>query len=712
MSLFGNMNVKKSLLGSLAVLIVFIVVLLVYMAVGTLGLRQDALAVAECNEVSSLLLTAKGHWALERGARNTAMAAVDSEQVEKLQKIIEFRRKEGNAAYREAMKHLAEGIPFQGKKEMVSKVRNAYAEVTDLRAEVDRMLALPAEERDPAIASAVVPTFSSLIELSSKMRGYMWRDAPKDGHARKLGYMINFAWIMGEYSGRERALIGSLISSGKPIEPAPAEILAGYRSRVESSKLQLDIEAGGDLDEDVLKSIRVARKKFFGTFEQTRLEVFAAGKLGEAYPVDAATWVNAATAGIDSLLGVQQALVASISRYIEETVRLETRKLQVKFTSLVFSLLFGLLIMRFVNRRVSRPITYLTNAMLTLADGDNTVRIPCTGRPDEIGAMSRAVEVFKQNALENERLTREQERIAREHEEENRLREAEIKAEKERAADNLMGRFQSTVGRVTQALIDASVNMETRARTMAEKTEIAQNGSSTVASATEQSAANVDNISVSIEELSANIFEISAQVSEVSEIAVKALEAVNDAQGKVDSLARTAGDITQVLNLIQQIAGQTNLLALNASIEAASAGEAGKGFEVVANEVKNLAAKTTDSTRTIQEQVNEIQDSSGRAVGGMDGIQKIMMELKNVALEVAAAVEQQGASMEKISTNLSEAVHANNDVAKSILEVNDSVLETGSATDEVLVSARQLVEDSRELDTEVGRFLETVRAVN
>jgi len=177
----------------------------------------------------------------------------------------------------------------------------------------------------------------------------------------------------------------------------------------------------------------------------------------------------------------------------------------------------------------------------------------------------------------------------------------------------------------------------------------------------------------------------------------------------VESLVETTEEITSVLGVIGSIAAQTNLLALNAQIEAASAGEAGKGFEVVAGEIKNLAAKTTQSTKSIEDQIQVMRESSRLAVEGMSGIGAIMNELGSVTASLSTGVEQQGGATREIATNLQEASKANSEVSRAVNEVNGSVLATDQATEQVMTLATSVSGNTRELETEVEVFLEGVR---
>jgi hypothetical protein len=96
----------------------------------------------------------------------------------------------------------------------------------------------------------------------------------------------------------------------------------------------------------------------------------------------------------------------------------------------------------------------------------------------------------------------------------------------------------------------------------------------------------------------------------------------------VNSLVSKSKDISDVINIIQEIAFQTNILSLNAAVEAATAGEAGKGFAVVAQEVRNLANRSAEAAKQIKEVVNSIQEETGKIKKSSDVVSKVVNETK------------------------------------------------------------------------------------
>ncbi len=108
-------------------------------------------------------------------------------------------------------------------------------------------------------------------------------------------------WTMSEYAGRERALIGRTISSGRALDSEALQTLASYRSRVEQSWTTVTpYLSRKDADPDVISAAAAVKQMFFGDFESTRKAVYNAGISGTPYPIDADKWVAEATAAIDS----------------------------------------------------------------------------------------------------------------------------------------------------------------------------------------------------------------------------------------------------------------------------------------------------------------------------------------------------------------------------------------------------------------------------
>ena len=347
---------------------------------------------------------------------------------------------------------------------------------------------------------------------------------------------------------------------------------------------------------------------------------------------------------------------------------------------------------------VCGPIRRMTDVMKRLADHDVTVAVTDGRRSDEIGSMSAAVQVFKDNMVETDRLAA----AAR--------AEQQAKAQRAERVEGLLGDFERRVGEMTNVLAAASTELEATARSMTGSAEQTNQQAGQVASAAEIASTGVQTVAAAAEELSASVGEISRQISHSAQMTGQAVESARRTDATVKVLADGADKIGQVIELIANIAGQTNLLALNATIEAARAGDSGKGFAVVASEVKSLAAQTAKATEEIGSQVGQIQAATREAVNSISGISHIIQELGGIATAIAAAVEEQGAATAEIARNAQETAHATNTVTRNISGVSSVANETGAAAAQVLGSASDLSKQAESLSGEVVVFMQGVRA--
>ena len=348
---------------------------------------------------------------------------------------------------------------------------------------------------------------------------------------------------------------------------------------------------------------------------------------------------------------------------------------------------------------VTRPIQRITTEMGILAGGNTSAAISATERKDEIGQMAQAVQVFKNNAIEVERLKAEQS-------------EADQRSAAQRKSEmvKLANSFEAAVGAIVNTVSSASTQLEASANKLTSTAERAQQVTTMVASASEEASSNVQSVASATEELSSSVNEISRQVQESARMATDAVGQARATNDRVSELSKAASRIGDVVELINTIAGQTNLLALNATIEAARAGEAGRGFAVVASEVKALAEQTARATGEISQQITGIQGATQESVGAIKAISSTIEKLAEIASTIAAAVEEQGAATQEISRNVQQAAQGTQQVSSNITDVQRGASETGSASSQVLSAAQSLSSDSDRLKREVGKFLDLVRA--
>ena len=345
-------------------------------------------------------------------------------------------------------------------------------------------------------------------------------------------------------------------------------------------------------------------------------------------------------------------------------------------------------------RSVSGPITRVTAVMADLAAGNSDVTIPESARKDEIGDMSRAVQVFKDNAGAMEEMR--QERV-----DEAQRNEAKLAESTRKLAVELETSIKSGVA----GLIGKTEQLNDMAGQMANTAERVNEESTTVASAAEEATTNVQTVSSATEEMSSAIQEITRQVADSTEIAGKAVSEAQKTNDTVNGLADSAQKIGEVVKLISDIAEQTNLLALNATIEAARAGEAGKGFAVVASEVKSLANQTAKATEEIGQQITDMQSVTEKAVGAIQGIGGTISQMDDIAKAIAASMEQQGAATQEIARSVQEAATGTAEVSTSITKVSSAAADSGELAGGVKVTAADLATSMTSLEEEMTHLI-------
>ncbi len=346
-------------------------------------------------------------------------------------------------------------------------------------------------------------------------------------------------------------------------------------------------------------------------------------------------------------------------------------------------------------RAIDRPMGRLNGIMAKIAQGVFTSRV-IVERDDEIGVALRNVQAM-------------QAKLGFDREEQLDI-ERRIAIQRKSDMHRLAADFEAAVGEIVETVSSASTELEASASTLTATAERSQELTTMVATASEEASTNVQSVASATEELSSSVNEISRQVQESARIASDAVDQARKTNDRVASLSKAAARIGDVVELISSIAGQTNLLALNATIEAARAGEAGRGFAVVASEVKALAEQTARATGEIGQQIGDIQAATDESVGAIKEISSTIGRLSEISSTIAAAVEEQGAATQEIARNVQQAAEGTMHVSSNITDVQRGATETGSASAQVLSAAQMLSGDSIRLKTEVGKFLDTVRA--
>ncbi|WP_169742872.1 methyl-accepting chemotaxis protein [Muricoccus aerilatus] len=350
-------------------------------------------------------------------------------------------------------------------------------------------------------------------------------------------------------------------------------------------------------------------------------------------------------------------------------------------------------------RSSMRPLGGLAASVRSIAAGDLDQPAPCADRTDQLGQIGRAIEVLREGAL--------------------RAHQAEKEAANERAAKDRRGEamerlttdFGTAVSGVLVKLTNSADGMRSAAGGMAQAADRTKIEMESTAADANTSSRSLATVAAATEELTASVGEISRQVSQAAIAAQDAVVRARSTDTTVAGLSDAAGQISEVVRLISDIAGQTNLLALNATIEAARAGDAGKGFAVVAAEVKQLASQTAQATSRISSQVGAIQAATGEAVEAVRGVATAIEQVSEIAGSIAASVKQQGAATREIAAQVQAISEVTDSATRAMHDVCTTAERSGAISGTVLEAADQVAGLSDGLRQDVDHFLNAMRAV-
>ena len=242
------------------------------------------------------------------------------------------------------------------------------------------------------------------------------------------------------------------------------------------------------------------------------------------------------------------------------------------------------------------------------------------------------------------------------------------------------------------------------AREVDSSADLVSTGAQALSQGTLEQAASIESLVSNVTAITSQIQTSTVRCGDASELVDKATGYTAEADTKMEQLTeatknidRSSTEISTIIKTIEDIAFQTNILALNAAVEAARAGSAGKGFSVVADEVRNLAAKSAEAAQNTNTLINRsIQDvktgteSTGLAVSAMQVIDDCIQSIKTLMDEIASASVQQSEMISLVENGIKE--------ISSVVQTNSSAAEMSAAV------SKELSAQARTLSSLISQF--------
>ncbi|WQG60057.1 methyl-accepting chemotaxis protein [Pseudomonas sp. RTB3] len=598
----------------------------------TLGSMNRAVAATTAAQKFSNVVTTLQR---ERGASGVFLGSGGKSMQDKLKAL----RQETDTSIGALRGQSSEGIPAP------NEALRALGELAALRLKVDNLAINNTESG--ALFTDLIKT---LVGFNYSLEASI--DDPQI--LRALGSLNQFV-DMKERAGRERVLLGLAFNQNR----FDAALLSRFSRNL--GEFSGYFEAFQRWAPAAFKSKLDAVLQQPGSLEVARLQRLGFDTpLGNPLNIKPEDWFNLSTSRIDLMAGVETELgqtVVGLAHHERDDAELS---LYVAIATVIVMLIALLWLALVIIRNIKLAVTDVNRTLASLSTRDLTVRTRYTGK-DEFGEISRNLDNM---ALQISGVVSEigsataQVATAAEQSSAVALQTSQNVAQQRQGTDQ-----------VVTAISEMSATVKDVARITTDAAEMSQR----VNASTMQGKTEIDNTISLIQGLE-------VQAEQTSKI-------INELKLESDS-------ISSVLDVIRSIAEQTNLLALNAAIEAARAGEQGRGFAVVADEVRNLAKKTQDSTVSIQNMIANLQSGSDRAAVSM--------------LETLGKA-QEGAS------NVVRAGHLLNEIAEGIASISDRNIQVASAAEEQSLVAEEIhrnVNDINSLVIQVSAGAEQTAATS
>ncbi|WP_183143516.1 methyl-accepting chemotaxis protein [Pseudomonas syringae] len=611
-------------------------------------MRRAVTATAVAQKLSNVVTTIQR----ERGASGVFLGSGGKSMQDKLKAF----RQETDKAISEMRTQSTDGIPGP------DKVYRALDDLNALRLKIDTLGINNTES-----STRFTDVIKTLVGFS-----YSLEASIEDPEILRGLSSLNQFVDMKERAGRERVLLVQAFNQNR----FDAPLLSRFSRNL--GEFSGYLEAFQRWSPEVFKTKLNYVMQQPGSLEVARLQRLGFDTpMGDPLNVKPEDWFNLATSRIDLMAQVEAELGQNVVSLATAARSSAQSSLYVAVATVVLMLIVVLWLASVIIRNIKVAVVDVNRTLIGLSTRDLTARTRYVGK-DEFGEISRNLDNMAQqisDVIRDIGSATAQVATAAEQSSAVALQTSQNVAQQRQGTDQ-----------VATAISEMSATVKDVARSTTDAAAMSQR----VNTSTVQGKAEIENTISLIQGLS-------LQAEQTSQI--------------IGELKGESNAISSVLDVIRGVADQTNLLALNAAIEAARAGEQGRGFAVVADEVRNLAKKTQESTVSIQNMIANLQSGSeraatsmqetlGKAQAGASSVVRAGELLEEIAEGIASISDRniQVASAAEEQSLVAEEIHRNVD------DINSLVIQVSAGAEQTAVTSRELARLAEQQQGLVGRF--------